>query len=141
MNDINEDTNTVCNMIWNECDELREGANEVMSEEEIADAIEQLDALANALYNDEIEFDGTWDDLFEDCTIDVVFEGNACRHIIIACDTLSATLYYVENGETYTYERGVDGWYEINNAQERYTFKRVPGSIPGDYTWDELVGN
>jgi len=128
MNDINDNVNSFCNAIWNECDELREGANETLSDDEIADAIEQCDALANALYNDEIDFDATWQDVFEDCTIDVVFEGQHNECIVIAIDENSATICDVRTFNVYTYERGVDGWYEINNAQERYEFVRVATS-------------
>jgi len=127
MNDMSN-VNSICNAIWNECDELREGANETMSDEEIADAIEQLDALANALYNDEIDFDATWRDVYDDVTIDVVYEGQHEERVVIAYDDNSASILSNDDNEIYAFERGVDGWYEINNASERYEFYTVARS-------------
>lgn len=120
MNDIN----SICNKIWNECDELREGAAEGNgnAQWQIDDAIEQLDRLANALFIGAIDFDETWREMFEDCVVDLVYEGQH-ENVLVLCEDVdnSSTITLIIGNEACQFERGADGWYEINDAQSMYS--------------------
>lgn len=107
----------------NEIDEVREGAIDDASEEEIADIIEQLNGLNFALRDGTIDFDATWSDVYEDTHVILVYEGQHERVVILDMDDGDdSCITLVVGNEVCQFERGsFGGYYEINNAQERYS--------------------
>lgn len=114
----------------NEIDEVREGAVEDASDFEVGFIIGQLEMLVDALREGNIDFDETWHDVYDDTHIMLVYEGNGARVLIFDMDGENDEWLSLvcADGKTHDFERGsFGGYYEINDAQQRYTinFEKV----------------
>lgn len=106
-------------------DELSEALDECGCEEiaEVADVLNKLSGSTIERFERIVVNLANYSTRVDDLVL--VYEGNREVVRVVSGSLDELAIVVVVGNEECEFEKGVDGWYEINDAQSRYTFEKI----------------